>query len=68
MSSQDGWSALIVASQNGHVEVVDKLLQYGAKVDLQYDVSNATIHAVKINYAYFKVCEVYDNTNAGSFS
>ena len=25
----------MVASQNAHVEVVDKLLQHGAKVDLQ---------------------------------
>ena len=26
------------ASQNGHVEVVDKLLQHGARVDLQAEV------------------------------
>ena len=26
------------ASCNGHVEVVDKLLQYGARVDLQTEV------------------------------
>ena len=29
----------MVASQNGHVEVVDKLLQHGAKVNLQSKVS-----------------------------
>ena len=29
----------MVASQNGHVEVVDKLLQHGAIVDLQNGVS-----------------------------
>ena len=29
----------MAASQNGHVEVVDKLLQHGAKVDLQEKVS-----------------------------
>ena len=28
----------MAASQNGHVEVVDKLLQYGANVDLQKKV------------------------------
>ena len=28
----------MVASQNGHVEVVDKLLQHGATVDLQDQV------------------------------
>ena len=35
---QDGWSSLMVASQNGHVEVVDKLLQHGARADLQKEV------------------------------
>ena len=29
----------MVASGNGHVEVVDKLLQHGARVDLQKEVS-----------------------------
>ena len=28
----------MVASLNGHVEVVDKLLQHGARVDLQNNV------------------------------
>ena len=36
---QDGSSALIPASQNGHVDVVDTLLQRGASVDLQNTVS-----------------------------
>ena len=35
---QDGWHPLMYASQNGHVEVVDKLLQHGARVDLQSKV------------------------------
>ena len=37
---QSGWSSLIVAvvSRKGHVEVVDKLLQYGATVDLLHEV------------------------------
>ena len=38
MSFQDGESSLMWASQNGHVEVVDKLLQYGATVDLLENV------------------------------
>ena len=38
LSRQDGWSSLMVASQNGHVEVVDKLLQHGATVDLKEKV------------------------------
>ena len=28
----------MVASQNGHVEVVDKVLQHGATIDLQNEV------------------------------
>ena len=35
VSCQDGWSSLMSASQEGHVEVVDKLLRHGATVDLQ---------------------------------
>ena len=35
ISCQDKRSALILASLNGHVEVVDKLLQHGACVDWQ---------------------------------
>ena len=29
----------MLASQNGHVEMIDKLLQHGAKADLQKKVS-----------------------------
>ena len=36
---QAGWSALILASQNEQVDVVDTLLQRGASVDLQNTVS-----------------------------
>ena len=35
---QSGWSSLIVASRNRYVEVVDKLLQHGATVDLLHEV------------------------------
>ena len=38
VSSQDGLSSLMAASRNGHVEVVDKLLQHGATVDLKKEV------------------------------
>ena len=38
VSYQDGASSLMAASQEGHVEVVDKLLQHGATVDLQKEV------------------------------
>ena len=31
----------MIASQNGHVEVVDKLLHHGATVDLQSEVMSA---------------------------
>ena len=35
---QDGVSSLVVASQNGNVEVVEKLLEYGARVNLHKKV------------------------------
>ena len=41
---QNGWTSLMVASQNGHVEVVDKLLQHGANVDLQKKVYIRSTH------------------------
>ena len=35
---QSGWSSLIVASHNGYVEVVEKLLKHGATVDQLHEV------------------------------
>ena len=35
----------MLASQNGHIEVVDKLLQHGAKADLQEKVSRVYLFA-----------------------
>ena len=32
------------ASQNGHVEVVNRLLEHGASVDLQNKVRNIRVH------------------------
>ena len=46
-SCQDGDSSLMAASQEGHVEVVDQLLQHGATVDLQRSV--ITTHTVLLN-------------------
>ena len=43
----------MAASQNGHVEVVDKLLQHGATVDLQHSV--ITTHTQKISDDGFAV-------------
>ena len=37
-----------MASQNGHVEVVDKLLQHGARVDLQRKVSRTVAYLLQI--------------------
>ena len=34
-------SSLMIASLKGHVEVVDKLLQHGASVDLQTKVRDS---------------------------
>ena len=49
-------TALYVASQNGHVEVVNILLQNGAHVDVQEEVSWTFLHstdrAVKLKAMY----------------
>ena len=44
MSFQEGVSSLMVASLHGHVEVVDKLLQHGATVDLKDNVISQCTH------------------------
>jgi len=40
---QDGWSALIYASYNGHSAVADKLISAGAKLDLQNKVRESGV-------------------------
>ena len=40
MYTQDGYCPLIVASQEGHDGIVEKLLQAGATVDLKNKVDN----------------------------
>ena len=47
VSSQNGVSSLMLASQNGHVEVVDKLLQHGATVDQKENVKSQCTYKEK---------------------
>ena len=51
---QSGWSSLIVASRNGHVEVVEKLLQHGATVDLLHEVLS-----IFTSYATIPFCTMF---------
>ena len=39
MNWQDGMTALMLAAQNGHSNVVETLLQHGASVDMKMTVS-----------------------------
>ena len=41
-----------MASQNGHVEVVDKLLQHGARVDLQKEVQFTSLILSELYFAH----------------
>jgi len=43
--SQDGWTALMSASQNGHFEIVEKLLAAYAEPDLRDKVLAAKYYA-----------------------
>ena len=49
-------TALYVASENGHVEVVTILIQNGAYVDVQEEVNllHSTDRAMKLKYVYHK--------------
>lgn len=49
---QYGIHALKMASQNGHLEVVDKLLLHGANVDLQDKVSTVMLQNCCECYIY----------------
>ena len=46
MILQWGWTSLIKASEAGQVECVKMLLDRGAKVNLQHNVSCVIIHCV----------------------
>jgi len=39
--SQDGWTALMLASDSGHTDIVQLLLSSGAKLDLQNKVRHS---------------------------
>ena len=40
---QDGWTALIVAAQNGHLEAMELLLDRGADLEAKSEVSAAAV-------------------------
>ena len=42
-TSQNGWTPLMQASQEGHVDVVNVLLDHGANANHQTDVSYVSI-------------------------
>ena len=46
LSLQDGWTALMMASEAGLMECVQVLLNKGAEVDMQNIVSGVIIHCV----------------------
>ena len=46
LSLQNGWTALMRASQAGHMECVKALLDKGADVNIQDRVSGVIIHCV----------------------
>ena len=41
LSPQDGWTALMLASDSGHTDVVQLLLSSGAKIDMQNKVRHS---------------------------
>ena len=46
LSLQDGWAALMRASMVGHMECAKVLLEKGAEVNMQNEVSGVIIHCV----------------------
>lgn len=51
--TQDGYSPLYCASQEGHDNIVEMLLQAGAKVDLWTEVNNAEALAITFLRIFF---------------
>ena len=56
---QDKWTPLMLASQNGHVDVVNVLLQHGASVDLQDKVKLHMLTFLFISPHKYKCIVVY---------
>ena len=57
---QDGWTALMIASEKGHKEVVKLLLDHGANINMQNKVSvTDMIYMRDVYVMYVYVC-VYD--------
>ena len=54
----------MLASHNGHVEVVDKLIEHGATVDLQTQVITVLIHMFVCSYTLCMVFTKQDNDTA----
>ena len=49
----------MIASQNGHVDVVDVLLQHGASVDLQNKVKRSFLHISDYRYDMLRFLKLY---------
>ena len=48
LSLQDGWNALMIASEAGHIVCVQVLLDKGAEVNMQHKVSSVIIHCLHV--------------------
>ena len=51
-NDQDGWTALMVAADNGHVDIVTYLVEQGANKDLQNKVSTHLLRMIMIMIEY----------------
>ncbi len=52
---QDGWTALMFASQNGHTEVVKFLIEANASVDIQNQVICYCVYWYRVYYQHLLV-------------
>ncbi len=58
-----GWTALMAASFNGHLEVVEILLKYGADVDAHDDVNNYTALTYAASQSHLEVLKLILESN-----
>ena len=56
-----------MASRNGHVELVEKLLQHGATVDLLHEVLVSTITFLPINVLFLITTDSKYSTDNGLY-